>query len=839
MKVSLNWVKEYTDVKLSVDELVEKIGAQLGGVDEVVDLGKKYQGIIIAKVVTCEKHPNADKLSICTIDDGGKAKHVKRNSKGHIEVVCGAPNVRPTLQVAWIPPGVAVPSTIDKDPLILEAREIRGVVSNGMLASASELGLSDDHSGIVELEEGKAGDDFAKTYGLDDYIIDIENKMFTHRPDLFGILGVAREIAGIDHKAFKSPDWYVKENSLSVLRDESVKSLSVDNQIPKLCPRYMAVTVSNVKVAPSPIWLQAHLSSVGIRPINNVVDMTNYMMMLTGQPLHAFDFDKIANDGKATIVVRNPKRSEEMTLLDGKTIKPRSDAILICDREKPIALGGVMGGNNSEIDENTTRIIIECANFDMYNIRRTAMEHGIFTDAVTRFNKGQSPWQCPPVLFKAVQLLQEICPDAKPSSKVVDSKHIKKANERVAVDAGFINARLGTKLSPSDMVKLLENVEFKTFKPPAGKGHIYMQPPFWRTDIEIPEDIVEEVGRLYGYDHLPLELPKRTIKPTEQDPMLELKNKIRGLLAEAGANEVLTYTFVHGNLMEKAGQDSGNAFQLSNALSPDLQYYRMSLLPSLLDKIHPNIKAGYSEFALFEMNPVHAKDLMKDDLPVEDKRLAYVFAAEDKIAKEKYSGAPYYQAKKYLVNLLADLGVTNLVFEPATEYEPKQGISKAAIAPFERGRSAIVKTTDGQFIGELGEFTTSVRRNLKLPDFVAGFELDVVKLLELSGKSSSYVPLPRFPKVEQDISLKVPLGVTYRELFDFIWEELGKIQPENTFPTLGPVDIYQPEGDTQHKHITLRLNLASYERTLTAEEVNKLLDNVADAAKEKFGAERL
>jgi len=835
MKVSLNWVKEYTEVRLPIDKLVEKIGAQLGGVDEVIDLGKKYQGIVIAKVVTCEKHPNADKLSLCTIDDGGKVKRLKRDSKGNVQVVCGAPNVKAGMLVAWLPPGATVPSSYDKEPFVLDARQIRGEVSNGMLASAHELALSDDHSGIVEVEDGKPGDDFAKTYKLNDYIIDIENKMFTHRPDLFGILGVAREIAGIDHKAFKSPDWYVKENSLSVLRDESVKSLTVDNQIPKLCPRYMAVTLSNVKVGPSPLWLQTYLSRVGIRPINNVVDMTNYMMMLTGQPLHAFDFDKIAVNGRATIVVRNPKPSEEITLLDGKTIKPRGDAILICDHEKPIALGGVMGGNNSEIDENTTRIVIECANFDMYNIRRTAMEHGIFTDAVTRFNKGQSSWQCPPVLFKAVQMLQEISPDAKPSGKVVDSKRIKKANERIAVNANFINARLGTRLSLSDIAKLLENVEFKTFKPPAGKGYLYVQAPFWRTDIEIQEDIVEEVGRLHGYDHLPLELPKRIIKPTPLNPMIQIKNRIRDILADAGTNEVLTYSFVHGDLIEKVGQNKDNAFQLSNVLSPDLQYYRMSLLPSLLDKVHPNIKSGYDEFAIFEMGQVHNKDLMEDGLPVEEHRIALVFAAEDKVSA-KYAGAPYYQTKRYLSQLLESFGIEP-VFEPATEHEPKMEIGKAALAPFERNRAAYVKTKEGKLLGEIGEFSPGVRNSLKLPAFTAGFELDVERILE-EQNAKTYVPLPRFPKVQQDISLKLPANISYCELFDFVQAEIDEIQPENSYPVLSPVDIYQGK-EAQHKNITLRLNIASYERTLTAEEVNGLLDKVAEAAKEKLGAERL
>ncbi len=858
MKVSLNWVKEFTKVDLPIDQLVDKIGAQLGAVEQVEDLGKKYQGIVVAKVISCEKHPDADKLSVCLIDDGGAVKGVNRDDKGYVQIVCGAPNVKPTLLVAWIPPGVVVPSSHNKEPLTLEARDIRGVVSNGMLASAHELGISDDHNGILELDElevsslqspvsslqspvsslkkGKPGDDFARTYKLDDYIIDIENKMFTHRPDCFGQLGVAREVAGIMHQQFTSPEWYGKQKSFVATTDAAVKGFSVDNQVPELCPRYMGVVVSGITVGPSPVWLQSYLTRVGVRPINNIVDITNYMMMLSGQPLHAFDFDKVAVDGKATIVVRKPQAGETMTLLDGKTITPRLDAVLICDQDKPIALGGVMGGNNSEIDLGTTRIIIECANFDMYNIRRTAMEHGLFTDAVTRFTKGQSPLQCPPVLYKTVQMIQELCPDAKTVGLPVDAHSKLPTSQPVIVSAQFVNERLGGQLSSQEMAKLLQNVEFDV---ETKDDALTITPPFWRTDIHIPEDIVEEVGRLYGYDHLPLELPKRRIEPITEDTLLAIKHRVRDILSRAGANELLTYSFVHGDLLDKVGQDKANAFQIANALSPDLQYYRLSLIPSLLDKVHANIKAGFDEFALFEINPVHSKDLVsKDDkLPIEDQRVALVFAAGDKTAKANYSGAPYYQAKQYLTALLKQLGITKLEFQPATTYEPKLEISKAAIAPFEKTRTSLVKTKDGQFIAELGEFRPAVRKSLKLPSFVAGFELDVMQLMKLWDKEPGYVPLPRFPKVEQDITLRVPADVAYGQIYDGLHQALD-ISAKTTWH-LSQVDIYQPDNDKTYKHFSFRFTIASYERTLTAEEVNVMLDKAAASVGATLKAERI
>jgi phenylalanyl-tRNA synthetase beta chain len=827
-----------------IDTLVEKIGAQLGAVEEVIDLGKKYQGVVVAKIVKCVKHPNADKLNVCTIDDGGNTPDVNRDENGLVQVVCGAPNAREGLLVVWLPPGSTVPSMADKDPFVLEARDLRGVVSNGMLASPHELALSDSHEGILEIEEdAKPGDSLANVYGLDDYIIDIENKMFTHRPDCFGQLGVAREIAGITGQKFTSPDWYVSHQSSTSSHQSEL--LKVENQIPELCPRYMAVVIEGVKIGPSPMWLQSCLSRLGVRPINNIVDMTNYMMLLTGQPLHAFDFDKVAVDGKATIVVRSPHEGEQMTLLDGKTITPRKDAILIADQDKPIALGGVMGGGNSEIDEHTTRIIIECANFDMYNVRRTAMEHGIFTDAVTRFNKGQSEWQCPAVLSKAVSMTQELSPDAQQVGDTVDMHQPSRQNQAVNITSEFINQRLGLSLSTSDMSTLLTSVEFDVHT----KGdNLTITAPFWRTDIEIPEDIVEEVGRLYGFDHLPLVLPQRSIQPAQKNSLLELKTQIRDVLSKAGANELLTYTFVHGNLLDKVGQDKEQAFKLSNALSPDLQYYRLSLTPSLLDKVHPNIKTRHGQFALFEFGKAHTKgqqDTTEPDVPKEVNALSLVVTAHEKAATS-FAGAAYYEARKYLDYILESFGATGSIrlesLQDADLYNNPWLIQMTA--PFEPGRSAILRDVSGVFPdtkgliwGVVGEYRPSVAATLKLPAFTAGFELD--PLLLISSSAMSYRPLSRFPRVEQDMSLKVAADTAYGTLGQIVQQAVQNLKPADTTADISLVDIFQKADDTSHKQTTLRLHIVSYERTLKAEEVNNLLDQVAAKAHESIGAERI
>ncbi len=850
MKISLNWLKKFTDIELSVDELVTKIGAQLGAVEEVVNLGEKYQGIVIAEVISCEKHPNADKLSVCKLDNGGKVQDVERDENGHVQVVCGAPNVRAGLKVAWLPPGATVPSTFDSDPFVLGSRELRGVMSNGMIASAAELAISDDHEGILEIETPeqraksneqsyKPGSDFAEVYELNDYIIDIENKMFTHRPDCFGILGVAREIAGIQGIKFQSPDWYSNPTSNFQLPTSKIE-LQVENKAGELVPRFMAVAMTDVEVKPSPIQLQTYLTRVGLKPINNIVDITNYIMYLTGQPLHAYDLDKLrqvasSKDQAVRLESRLSRKGDKIKLLGGKELELQDDStILITSNDVPVGLGGVMGGAETEVDENTKNIVLECANFDMYNIRRTSMKYGLFTDAVTRFNKGQSPLQNGVVTGYAVALLQDLA-SGQVASDVVDvvSNEQRAMSKDVEATAEFINARLGLELSGGEMATLLRNVEFDV---KVNGSALQIKAPFWRTDIEIKEDIVEEIGRLYGFDKLPVELPKRSIQPAQKNHTLELKSTIRDVLSRAGANEVLTYSFVHGKLLDKVGQARGDAFELTNALSPDLQYYRTSLTPSLLDKIHGNIKAGHDEFALFEIGKSHIKrvqDKNEPELPMEVNAVSLVFAADEKSSK-KYSGAAFYQANEYL-QALADGHAVSLIRQPLTEemLQENPTLSHAA-APYEISRSAVIKNSDGVILGVIGEFKQSLIKTLKLPKYAAGFELGLRALL--NGATNSYKSLSRFPKTTQDISLKVSDKVHYADIKAVLDNGLDELTGSDMTLKLEPLDIYQKNSE---KHFTFRLNAAHYNKTLLSAEINELLDSLAAKAQSELSAERI
>lgn len=859
MKVSVNWIKEYIDFELPpIDELVTRIGAQLGAVEEVNDLGAKYRGVIVAKVVSCEKHPNADKLSVCAIDDGGITPDVNRGEDGLVQVVCGAPNVREGLLVAWIPPKAIVPSTYDTDPFTLEARELRGIVSNGMLASGQELEINDDHSGILEIDvDVQPGQAFAEVYKLDDYIIEIENKMFTHRPDCFGQLGVAREIAGILGHAFTSPDWYsqVRKDIFDDYDSQPKKLVLVYNEIPDMVPRFMAISLSGITIKQSPIMVQSFLSRVGIRPINNVVDVTNYIMALTGQPLHAYDYDKVINldyehnpilerldpeiearkKSNAILTVRYPREGETIKLLNGKEITPRSEAIMIASKDHLIGIGGVMGGSETEVDENTKNIILECANFDMYSIRRTSMAHGLFTDAVTRFNKGQSPLQNDRVIAQATSMLQELAGGvlAGVNDWTEDTETLigAKTNPSVEVSANFINARLGLDLTKEQICEILANVEFEC---DAENEIVRVVPPFWRTDIAIPEDVVEEVGRLHGFDTLPFELPLRTASPTQRNPLVEAKSEIREVLSSAGANEVSTYSFVHGDLLEKVGQSKELAFQISNALSPDLQYYRVSLTPSLLEKVHSNHKAGYDRFAIYEIGKAHVvgeSDPWEETVPKEVNALSFVYSTQEK----NDDSTAYYTAKKYLQHILDSFDVNYVSLEPLEGADLYNNPwVEQMVAPYEKSRSAILRDPEGLIWGVVGEFTNSVRKKLKLSEKTAGFELDPLLFVMHKKKGSSYRPLSRFPGITQDVTLSVPSTAPYIEVRRWAEQYLNNHKAPHTSIGVTDKDIYQKTSEDPRKHLTFSVSVVHYEKTLRETEVTQLVSGLADAANERY-----
>ena len=835
MKVSLNLIKQLINFELPpVDELVARVNQQLGGVEAVIDLNAKYGGARIVRVVECVKHPDADRLSVTKIDDGGAVADVPRDENGLVQVVCGAPNVHADMWAIWLPPQSTVPASFDDDePFVLDARPLRGVLSQGMLAAADELAIGTDHEGIIEIREQDvpvgveltAGASFAEMFGLDDFVLDIENKMFTHRPDCFGQLGVAREIAGIFHQQFTSPDWY---KSVQQFTSAEGLGLTVTNDAPELVPRFMAVAIRDVTVQPSPLWLQCQLVAMGGKPINNIVDATNYIMLMTAQPTHAYDYDKLRGHKLEARMARN---GEKVSLLNGKEYELTADDIVIADGEGVIGLAGIMGGADTEVSNDTKNIVLECANFDMYALRRTAMRHGIFTDALTRFNKGQSPLQNAAVLKQLMSMVGGV-----QASEVFDLKQFddwlddyfngKYTPANIDINSKFINGRLGLDLSDDDICDLLNNVEIKSHGPEEELDYICIQSPFWRTDLELPEDIVEEVGRLYGFDKLPRQLPMRSIKPAPRNPRRQLKQAIRQSLSRAGANEVLNYSFVHERVLKNAEQDPSRAYRLSNALSPDLQYYRTSVLPSLLDKVHANIKAGHDEFMLFEIGKIHDKEL-----PLTDENLpsAQTFVDGVYASKKPRAGAPFYKARKLVDRLLADINVEAdfvKIAESGTDVP----------APFGGQRSAWIVAKNGDKLGIVGELSQTARRNFKLPDYTAAFSLDIEKLQANLAENleHNYRPLSRYPSTTRDISLKMQSAVDYASVYACA-EEVAKKHRELQI-IITPIAIYQPKDDDSTKTVTLSVKFTSAERTLADKDTAPIIEEIAAMAAEEFDA---
>lgn len=813
MIISVNWLKKYTDIDVSIDELVRLIGSRLVEIEDVIDLGKKYEGVVIAKIIECAPLEGSDHLNVTKIDDGGIIGDVERDENGLVQVVCGAPNVRAGLTVAWLPPKATVPETFnDEEPFVLGARELRGAMSNGMLASAKELALWDDHTGIVELDnERTAGESFVKAYELDDYLLDIENKSLTHRPDTFGIVGFAREVAAIQGKKFETPERLLLDGVNWIEKTDNVPNPNVTIDNPELSSRYQAVVLTHVdsKIQLTPFEIRTYLARVGVKSHSAVVDITNYMMMVTGQPLHAFDYDKLkaVNNGEVDIHVRSGRQGEKLVLLDDREIELSENDIVIANGETAVALAGAMGGRDTEIDDNTTAVLLESASFNLYNLRNTQMRHGIFSEAITRFTKGQPAELTAPVLAGAIDLMS-LAAGASRASDIVDAYPVRHEQQIAYATAKHLNAALGTDFSTDDIVRTLENVGFDVQV--NDTGVIAAAAPYWRADIHLSEDLDEEIGRLNGFDSITPTLPKRDFTAISPDGFDRFRQKARQTLARAGANEVLTYSFVHGDILAKAGQDKSSAYRIVNSISPDLQYYRLSLTPSLLTLVHPNAKAGYRSFALFELNKVHSKQFgMDGDVPTEKDSLALCIKTSD-------DGAAYFDAKRLLEYLVQAWNVT-------LEYRSFERDGDVT-APFDKKRSATVydKLT-GQKIGVIGEYASSSRKSFKLDEKTAGFELDSRALYEATQAGGVvYEPLSRYPSTERDVTYVVASDMAYSAIQD---AALATKQKGVTV-SMTPKAFYQADGaDT--KNITLRFTLVPYEKTLSSEEANAIIDIVS------------
>ena len=804
MKVSLSWLKDYISIDKNIDDLAGALTMAGLEVESVSDRYSYLNSVVIGRIVEIKTHPNADKLKLCHVDIGNRV----------IPVVCGASNARNGILAPC-----ALPGTVFPNGTILEKCSIRGEVSEGMLCSAVELGLGANSDGIMELEESFAvGDKLHQALNLSDPVLEID--LTPNRPDCLSVIGTAREIAAFQKTKLTYPVISLPESPDSAEDISDFSSVTIID--PDLCPRYSARLVFDIKIEPSPFWLQDRLVSVGLKPINNIVDITNFVMMETGQPLHAFDFDRLAEN---RIVVRAAEEGEKFTTLDQKERLLATGMLLICDGENPLALAGVMGGLNSEIEQSTTRILLESAYFDPVCIRRTSKKTGLATDASHRFERGTDPNGTITALNRAVQLISEIC-----GSKIIHGiidEYPKPVPERVitfSVDS--TNRRLGTKLSQNDIKQYLYSIEFKVEK--IDDDNLRVIPPSFRVDISRFEDLTEEIARLYGYNNIettfPL-IPAEAVRPSKK---IDSRYHIKRLLVGLGFTETITYSFINklscDRLELKSDDPKRRLMNVLNPIAEDQSVLRTSLIPGLLETMHYNITMQNKNLKLFEIGNVFFNTGKEDSRPDEVEMLAGLWTGkrmeDSRLSRGK--SCDFYDIKGAVEELLRSLCITNIKFtrmRPENCYYTKPGYTAQLFV-------------ENKSIGILGEVLPQVLKNYDLKQRAYIFELNADNIIELIPDIKSAKPLPKFPSISRDVTLIVDKDI---EAFNII--KSVEVLNENLVENLYLFDVYEgspiPAGK---KSISLRITYRSAFETLEDETINSLHKEITGRLIKEFDA---
>lgn len=813
MKLPIKSIKEYTGVEIDKEELLKIITGKIGEVEDVIDWEDMYKGIYIAEIKSKTEHPDAEKLGVYTISIGDQED---------IQVVAGDKSLEVGDKVAYIKPGNIVPSTYKtSEEFEIKTVKMRGILSNGMLCSEKELNIGPDHTRVLKLEsDAPVGELFSKYYNLDDTVIDIENKALTNRGDLFGIIGLTREIAGAKGLKFVSPQWYIDHTKPEYTSKDGV-GLNIENRMPALCSRYIGVVMDNIEIKESPVWLKSILIKSGIRPINNIVDITNYISILVGQPLHAFDYDKLIKNDPSTnsiahIEVRMAKDGERIHTLDNNVVTLNSNHLVIADSTNPIAIAGVIGGIDTEIDNNTKRIVLECATFDRFNIRKTSMSLGIFTDAVTRFTKYLDPNQCLPVAKYAISLVQDLS-GGEVATEIVDQYDEKYEPNTVSLSIEKLNTHLGTDITKEEIENILTNIEYNILS--SDEKYITVKAPTFRMDIVIPEDIHEDIGRIYGYENIKPVLPKRDLKASERNKVLDIKSRIRKILSNSGANELVTYSFVSAEQITKSNQDPNMAYHIKNALSPELAFMRTSLITSLLSKAQENIQRNIPTFCMYEFNIAHQKGNMDNfELPKEQWNMSLLFSTRENILE----GNPYYQVKRYFEKTVEGVSISNIEYSLVSNTSERDlPVWILNILPTFNPNASAYITYKGKILGILGEIESSVKRNFKLPEYTSGLEVDIESLLKISKEEKKYKERSKFPSITQDITFVVGIEKEYKEIQDRIVKE---INTQNRHASVECIDIYSKESSK--KNVTVRVSIEHMDKTLSDKEVEKIVNKL-------------
>ncbi len=808
MKFTLGWLKEYVDCgAMSADELADRLTMLGLEVDSVTPVFQELSGLLTGTVQSCDKHPDADRLSVC---------QVKVGEQTH-QIVCGAPNVRSGLNVV-----VALPGTVLPGDFKIKKSKIRGVASSGMLCSERELGLSSAHDGIMELPaDTENGISFIKAMELEDICIEVD--LTPNRADCAAVIGIAREVAAIRGKPLTLP---VK--GAEITGSSSQFAVQIEN--PELCPRYAARLVRGVKIAPSPWWLRKRLLAVGLRPVNNVVDITNFVMLEYGQPLHAFDFARLA--GKK-IVVRTPRPNETTcTTLDGASRTITADTLLICDGEKPVALAGIMGGKNSEITDTTTDILLESACFDPVSIRKSAKEMNISTDSSYRFERGVDPEGTINALARAVQLVCELAGGEAETG--VDEFPGKKPPVSLEISTARTNTILGLQLKQEEIAHLLESIEVRCST--RDSDILAAQVPPFRIDLERGVDLIEEVARLYGYDNIPTTSPAGRLEFPYQESSRLKRLAIARELTTIGFFEAINYSFISKKellQLELAASDPRRLpVALLNPLSEEQGVMRTTLLPGLLANVRRNINFQVTAIKLFELGKVFFPKEKGE--PEEKTRLAGVLSGN----RFGHPASPLY-FKEQMVDIHDTRGAVEFIVQSMrlSTGNHSDAVSfripaEQQMEPFVQPKCALELLCGETRVGSLGMLKQEVLRNYSIKNDVFYFDLDYEALCGVKNKAKSFAPLPVYPAVRRDISLVVKKEIAGGTLLAAVKDHKDKlIEDAEIFDTFSGTEKI-PQGC---KSVSLRITYRSLTKTLTEKGVEKSHARVVRMLTDQFG----
>jgi phenylalanyl-tRNA synthetase beta chain len=798
MKFTLSWLKEYVEFNLSPEELAERLTMVGLEVESVEYMGKGLEDIVIAEILGIRPHPNASKLVLCDVTDGTR----------RYNIVCGAKNMKIGDKVALARAGVKLPSSVKfPEGILIQTAKIRGEVSEGMLCAENELGIGEEERGIMILPDSvKVGSRLIDVLGLNDVVIEIG--VTPNRPDCLSVIGIAREVAAILGTKIKYPDFSVLEEGEDI---ENLARVLVHD--PDGCPRYSCRVITSVKIGPSPEWLKTRLEASGIRSINNVVDVTNFILLELGQPLHAFDYDLIE---ERKIIVRPAKKGEIIETLDGVERALIQEDLLICDAKRPIAIAGIMGGGNTEVSENTRNILLESAYFNPVRIRRTSKRTNLGSESSYRFERGVDPNGVVRALDRASELMRKIAEGEVAKGRIdvyptpIQPKEVKLSLKR-------LSSILGTSIETEKVTKIIKGLEIETLS--VRDGEMSLCIPTFRVDLTREIDLIEEVARHYGYNRIPTTLPVVQMKTDVLNREKILENRAKDILTSLGFLEVINYSFEDPEFLSLF--NGIKPLRILNPLSKEGSVMRTNLVSGIIRNVVLNLNRQVQDIRIFETGKVYIP--RESGLPKEIRKIAVAAAGRRQVELWDKEEIDFFYLKGVLERLLEAFSIAQKTrFEEAPQ-----------IRFLHPGKSARVLVGDEE-VGFLGELSPDFRERLGISKPVYLFEIDLEKLSDLEKETKKkFTPLPKFPSVRRDIALIVDENLPVGEILG----EIRKVE-SNLIEEVAVFDVFRGGSiEKGKKSVAISIILRAADKTLTDEEANTVQVNILSRLQLALGAE--